>query len=188
MPWRCADLEKLLAREPGQAGVYLFQTRPGPRGALCWPRAHPHQLPSGRTPSTPEGCSRPPHSPFPSISQHRARKTSPHSSARVPSLHHPVCVEGGLGCSEGPQAITVQPLRDLRPGAGERGTTGPCSLGSRHTAPPLSDFSLSCSPIGGIPRVGSGAPGIWATGSKQQAPGAPVSPQALATWFHLVPR
>ena len=72
---------------------YLFQTRPRPRGALCWPRAHPHQLPSGRTPSTPEGCSRPPHSPFLSISQLRAGKTSLHSSAGVPSLHR--CVRGG---------------------------------------------------------------------------------------------
>lgn len=122
MPWRCADLEKLLVWEPGQAGVHLFQTRPGPRGALCWPGAHPHQLPSGRTPSTPEGYSRPPHSPFPPISQLRAWETScsppppapnTHSSAGsplgVPSLHCRapawVCVYVGggvvcLGCSE----------------------------------------------------------------------------------------
>lgn len=115
-------MEKLLVWEPGQAGVHLFQTRPGPRGALCWPGAHPHQLPSGRTPSTPEGYSRPPHSPFPPISQLRAWETScsppppapnTHSSAGsplgVPSLHCRapawVCVYVGggvvcLGCSE----------------------------------------------------------------------------------------
>ena len=77
-----------------------------------------------------------------------------------PSCPTDLCVGGGASAAQRPQAMTAQPLGDLVSGlsaraggpvAGKHGTTGPCSLGPRHIAPFLSDFSLSRSSAGGIP-------------------------------------
>ena len=115
------------------------------------------------------GCSRPPHAPIPiplcsGLRRRSAQLTrSPISLLPLdpdPSCPTDLCVCGGALAAQRPQAMTAQPLRDLvswllagagGPVAVKHGTTGPCSLGPRHIAPFLSDFSLSRSSAGGIP-------------------------------------